>query len=783
MNDTMKLTLQLTAVDMLSGIVKSAGQHIKSLGEAGRQVQKDFEVMTDSITKGLKGIAAASFVAHQSMGGIHAAGDLQEAMIDVKMSLMTSGKAAAALNDELSQVRRTAINVAKTTPFTAMDVAGIENTMLKAGLNIKDVVGKSGAAWAATAVATITKELPESVAETMTTTAASFGLHGQDFAKMGDLMQRLTMTSEEKMPDLQEGLKYVASTAHNMRISLRDTITSLGVLGSQGLKGSIGGTSLNEFLRRLTGASRIARRDMAETNAVLRSQGKDPLEFWDKNGKLKSLPDIIKNLRTSMSGFTDEKKMFHMEKIFGDEGMRAALALMKEHEGSWEEVTEKIAKAADMETKLTERLGGFNASLVTLATTAKSTLASLFDPMLKPLTKMNGLLTDAVGSFGELAEKHKVIAQVASGSIAGAALGAGVYGAYQLRKGVGAGARVLRGVGGLSGLLKGVVGTGVGIEEGKVLQAATGVTPVFVTNWPGSTLLSPTKDVLIETAAIGEIKSVGTKAAAAIGAESVASLGLLAGATVGAGLALGTGINYLLGKGGPFDSIAKYINNTFGLNPYTDKNSKEYKEFEANKKKEADEKAKAGQPPVKEEHGWRGVLDDLKTLANRNVLAENPLKKKEPLPWRQTVYVSRFSQKDIAAKSEILKRKDVTNIVLHKTLAQKTETMKNITHNVLPSASAGMGSEALTTLNWLINKSTAFMSGVRENSLAASLIYDFGHGNQAQMGMHPFKMPEVKNNIALSLVVNDRGPAVIKTSDPNTNITINSFRRGSQTND
>ena len=566
MNDTMKLTLQLTAVDMLSGIMSSAKNHILSLGEAGRKVQKDFEVMTSSITKGLKGIAAASYVAHQSMGGIHAAGDLQEAMIDVKMSLMTSGKAAATLNDELSQVRSTAIDVAKVTPFSGVDVAGIENTLLKAGLSIKDIVAKGGAAWSATALATITKQDPELTSETLSTTSAAFGIHGNEFRNLSDQMQRLAMNSEEKMPDLQEGLKYVAGTAHNMRISWQDTITALGVLGQQSLKGSLGGTSLNEFLRRLTGASRIARRDMAETNSVLRAQGKDPLEFWDKKGTLKSLPDIINNLRKSMSGFTDKEKMFHMEKIFGDEGMRAALALMKEHEGSWEEVVEKMANAADIETKLKERLGGFNASLVTLATTAKTTLASLFDPMLKPLSMMNDLLTDAVGNIGELAEKHKSIAQVTSGSIAAVALGAGVYGAYHLRKGVAAGARVLRGMGGLPGLLKGVARTGVGIEEGKVLQATTGVTPVFVTNWPGSAVTSLSKGILPDIAAGGALKTMGTEAAAA--ATGLGGLALTFGAAAGAGIALGNGINWLIGKGGPLDTLSNTINRIGGGKDY-----------------------------------------------------------------------------------------------------------------------------------------------------------------------------------------------------------------------
>jgi hypothetical protein len=43
----------------------------------------------------------------------------------------------------------------------------------------------------------------------------------------------------------------------------------------------------------------------------------------------------------------------------------------------------------------------------------------------------------------------------------------------------------LRSIGGVRGLFGGVASAGIGIAEGKAVEAATGVTPVFVTNWPG----------------------------------------------------------------------------------------------------------------------------------------------------------------------------------------------------------------------------------------------------------------------------------------------------------
>ena len=65
MADTMKLALTLTAVDMLSGIVNQAKNHILSLGDAGKSVKKDFDDMTRHVTAGLKGIAVAAYAIHK----------------------------------------------------------------------------------------------------------------------------------------------------------------------------------------------------------------------------------------------------------------------------------------------------------------------------------------------------------------------------------------------------------------------------------------------------------------------------------------------------------------------------------------------------------------------------------------------------------------------------------------------------------------------------------------------------------------------------------------------
>lgn len=109
----------------------------------------------------------------------------------------------------------------------------------------------------------------------------------------------------------------------------------------------------------------------------------------------------------------------------------------------------------------------------------------------------------------------------------GAAAALGGYMAYRVGGGV------------AKKLLGRLGGSAAGIAEGKAVEAATGVTPVFVTNWPptvgaGAIPLGP-------SSLPGAAGSAGKLAGLAKGTG-------YAGLALGGGYAVGTGINYLISK-------------------------------------------------------------------------------------------------------------------------------------------------------------------------------------------------------------------------------------------
>jgi TP901 family phage tail tape measure protein len=485
MNNELKLALQLSFIDIASAGLDRMRRNIRALGDDARKVQRDFDIMERSITRGLKAVAVVNYSINRLRPGIAAAASLQEATLNVKMNLMESGQNAGDLAKQLATVRATAIDIQKQMPFGAKEVMGIENVLLKAGLNMKDVTAKGGAAWAAAALATISGESPQAMGEGLISMASPFNIKGGQFGELANFIQKIDQASVTTIPEIVEGMKYVAGTAANMKVSWQDTLTAMGAMSQQGLRGSMAGTSLNDFLIRMVGTSRIERKVLEGLNNELRTSGKAPLEFF-QGGHLKSLPAIINNLRTSLGGLTDQKRMFVLQKIFGAEGARAAFALIHQGAGSWEEVAAGVGKAADAAAKLDTRMEGLTANIKSLMGTSTTTAAAVFDPWLRPLREMASLANDAVAALGLLAGRHPGATAGANAILGGALLGVGAYGLYSLGRGGLAGARVLKGLGGIKGILSNMGKTSLGIAEGKAVEAATGVTPVFVTNWPAS---------------------------------------------------------------------------------------------------------------------------------------------------------------------------------------------------------------------------------------------------------------------------------------------------------
>jgi TP901 family phage tail tape measure protein len=246
------------------------------------------------------------------------------------------------------------------------------------------------------------------------------------------------------------------------------------------------------------------------------------VKFFDAEGKRKDALDVLKEFRAEYQKLkTDQQRANFVQGAFGEADLDTIRGLRTFLGGdALDKVTafEKDIKSAGG-TLVRELPGALN-NAIDQAGRLKTVLREAADGFAQPI---NQAIAGAI-KYGLDTR------QMSGGELmgAGAGLAAGAY----------FGGRMLGGIAGR--VLQGVGGTAAGVATGKALESATGVQPVFVTNWPGG---------------IGGLGSAAAGAgAAALGAKVFkggrVGAALLGGARLGAIPMMGSGAMATAGGAG-----------------------------------------------------------------------------------------------------------------------------------------------------------------------------------------------------------------------------------------
>jgi TP901 family phage tail tape measure protein len=458
------VAIQLTIVDLLSKGVDSIKNRLESLSHASKELQQDFDRMGKSFKYAMIAGIATKEILRGLKPAISVAGDLQAEMLGVQAELMGAGKNAQALNSELRAIKATAFAVQAWTPFDMTQIVALEKALIKAGASVEEVTGKTGAAAAAAALAVYENMDPVRTGEALIGIGTPFKITADKYMELADTISRAASASTVGAAEIAETAKYAAGPMASLGRSNREMLALSAVMAQVGVSGSMAGTSLKNFFLEAT------------KHKMLR----------DAQGNLLPTLKIVAKLREMLKGKGDADQQSALKKLFGEQGMPVAIALLNEGKGSYEEIVRAMEQSASLQDKLNKSMEGFRNQFTSLKGTFKSTIADLFQPALPVLTSLIAKTNEFVASIGNASQQSDKVGKAVSGISLGAAAtgtaatvllgGAGLY--Y--------GRKVLTGAGGIKGLLKGAGGTAAGIAEGKAVEAATGVTPVFVTNWPAN---------------------------------------------------------------------------------------------------------------------------------------------------------------------------------------------------------------------------------------------------------------------------------------------------------
>lgn len=466
--------LQITAANGASGILSQIKKNILDIRDVSKDATRHFDSMSKGLVNAGKSFAVGFYLKNKIEPGIKAAADLEEAMNNVKGNIAQIGDKTEDLAAKLKQVRDTGREVSKVMPFSATEVVNIEGSLAKAGVDIKAITGPHGAAYSAAGLASVSGTDPKDVGDLLARLGKQYNFKPTDYKPAADLLMRGEAASPGTLGELLYSLKSFGATANTTSVSLRDSVTMAAAMAPLGYEA---GTAINRFILDSAGLTKQQRESMIKLGLARMHSGKFENLLY-QNGHYIGLEAQIKMMRAAFSKIPqDQVKIKLAHDIWGQEGMRAAL-MTGTKDDLFQQMKASMEQSLGLEDRMKIRMEGLNMAAKAAAGTIQTLLAQAFDPALSKASALANKLNDIADSGADWLSKHpdanKAVAYAGGGLIA-ATLG---YGVFQAGKGLWHG----------GALIKELTKSASGIAMGKAVQSATGVTPVFVTNWPANQL-------------------------------------------------------------------------------------------------------------------------------------------------------------------------------------------------------------------------------------------------------------------------------------------------------
>lgn len=206
------------------------------------------------------------------------------------------------------------LELAKTTRFTANEVAEATKILAQAGFDTFDIYNILPGTLDLAAIGMI--DMAEA-ADIAANTMYAFGLAGKDMDRVVDVLATTVISSNLTITQLANTLKYVAPIARNAGMSIEETAAAIGTLANVGIKASMAGTSLRSMILRMADPTSAASKAFQTLKVDYKELTKEGID----------LKDIMLALSKAMVGLSKTEKLKIFEDLFGRRAVSGAAGI------------------------------------------------------------------------------------------------------------------------------------------------------------------------------------------------------------------------------------------------------------------------------------------------------------------------------------------------------------------------------------------------------------------------------------------------------------------------
>lgn len=321
----------------------------------------------------------------------------------------------------LRELREQAKQLGRDTSFTAIQVAGGQTEMARAGFNTDEI--KEGIDDVMNLARATQTELPRAT-EIGAGTLRAFQLPISDMTRVVNVAVATVNKSAIGMEDYAESMKYVAPIANMMGQSLEETSKQIGILGNLQIKGSLAGTAMRNAFMRI--ADPQVRSELEKFTPVV-----------DRTtGRVKDLSQIMTELGTATAGEDPETRMQRLAlftQLFGLRSTAAAMVLSENVAAGFDEAFADQDFAKNVAAHMDSGIGGAFRILQSAWEGVTISFGEAVDGMLQRgasgLTKVLGVVRGFIDKNPKVAQGLLlVVAAVAAVGVAGIVAGYALQG-------------------------------------------------------------------------------------------------------------------------------------------------------------------------------------------------------------------------------------------------------------------------------------------------------------------------------------------------------------------
>ena len=306
-----------TSIDKNGSKIEGLGSKIKGLGE-------NF----GGLSKGIVASVAAFGVIKGVMAGFDFIKDSYLGYAKLDAAITRNRGIMRASIEDTAKLKSQVLELGKTMPFTAQEVAEAQYYQAMAGMKTNEVLELTPKLLK---MSIASGQDLASTSDILTDNISAFGLSLQDADRLMDVMVSTANNANTNIAGLGEAYKYVASTSKSFE-SMEEVNILLGTLANNGIKSGQAGRNLAAVYTRLAKSTP----DIDKALKVIN------LKLYDSQGKFKGLRKIVEEMRPTLAKMTDEQRNYILTTIFGSEQMKIITSLLGTSKESFESLANAI---------------------------------------------------------------------------------------------------------------------------------------------------------------------------------------------------------------------------------------------------------------------------------------------------------------------------------------------------------------------------------------------------------------------------------------------------------